>query len=588
MKLQNGKIGTGSSAAKGAWSRYRLSTLFHRFAADVCRMHFVSAYLALVFFASVPARAQIQMPGASTQASSTTSSDVRFKRKVAFDWDPIEEAKGYEVEIKLKKGSVVVLEKTTTPKWAGYLDVGQYEMRLRALDHRGVPGEWSPESDLDIVIQKSAQKLPLDHARIQSEQQDEQTVDFAWEPSEGARFYELSIVSEDNRIQKTLKVPEAKITLRLPVARSYRWSVIADAGNGYRSPSSGERDFVIFGGELRSPEIATPDNEFVRKLQWKASSRADQYLVRIWRFEAGTKSWKRMKAPESLTETSLPFQASWPGGLYRLNVKAFGEKRIPSKTANLAFRVRDGDRSPEAQFYFEIRQSIDRLIGWYGLASYLITMVHYSSSNFDQVQATSTSFDALGGTGRLGVGYLSGRGPWGGNLIVDLSGFTSEDNRTMTFASAELSAVRRTPVLVRGELRITLGLHYREQPIAKINLMNSQVASYENASVGGAQVGAEFWYSLSPKLGFQVNAQMYEGLFALKTPNGQGIEPTFQWQAGLLGSLRLTDRATGLMGYEHREVRTRYKATGPGANSNRTNDSALTGEYFNVFMEYGF
>ncbi len=90
-----------------------------------------------------------------------------YRRLVNFEWEAIEGAKNYEIELKQNKEdaqdgkSKVFTFKVKDAAWNGRLTPGKYVMRLRTRDYRGVPGEWSPPSDFNVGLDTAVLKALL-------------------------------------------------------------------------------------------------------------------------------------------------------------------------------------------------------------------------------------------------------------------------------------------------------------------------------------------------------------------------------------------------------------------------------------------
>ncbi|MBC7371141.1 MAG: hypothetical protein H7326_06230, partial [Bdellovibrionaceae bacterium] len=238
-----------------------------------------------------------------------------------------------------------------------------------------------------------------------------------------------------------------------------------------------------------------------------------------------------------------------------------------------------------------VRKSIDRVSGWYAIASYLITQINYRGESPETGGLTTTT--ALGGTGRMGAGYFTKDDKWGFLTIVDMSGFTiSGTNRT--YASVEMSGISRYISGERGETRLIGGLYYKEIPqlIGTPSMtVGSSAVDFVQTSVLGPHVGAEYWYSITPKFGVQTNGHLYYSLATMKSPNGNPVEPRISYQLGLMGSYRFNNQFTGLMGLTQRYDEVAYKAnkTGAAFQGNGEYDvTQITGSYLSFYAEYGF
>jgi hypothetical protein len=506
-----------------------------------------------------------------------------YRRSVSFEWDPIEGAETYELVIKPTGPIGPELKfNPNSNNWSGQLPPGHYEMRTRSLDRRRVPGDWAAPVTFDVNLEKMILVSPKAHFVLNAKEVQKTHMSFSWQALGGVLEYEIEIKSLDGQVSIQQKTKATTVKVDLPVAKKYSWKV---RGIGPADlVSEAESNFSIFGGALQAPAITVPINEFVRELSWSAPAFAQDYEVGVFRFSEVKKKWEKVRIERNWKNSSIVFDSSWMGGFYQLSVIAHGEMRKPSPDAVSKFRVRYGDRSASAEYAVEIKKSIDRINGWYGVASYLITVIDYKSTNLDPGNQATTKFNALGGTGRLGLGYFLQERPWGFLGIADLSGFLDNQNRNMTYASVEMNGIWRHETGLRSEFRAQIGAFYKDLPVAVANPITLAVDSYSNIAVLGTHLGMEYWYSLSPKLGLQINAHVYQSLLALSTPNGQANQPMLTTQFGFLGSYRLTRKSTGLMGYARRSDQARYTSTDPA----KTNEVSISGNYLNFFLEYGF
>ncbi|HEY1079826.1 MAG TPA: hypothetical protein VGE46_07005, partial [Bdellovibrio sp.] len=255
--------------------------------------------------------------------------------------------------------------------------------------------------------------------------------------------------------------------------------------------------------------------------------------------------------------------------------------------AKQTFNVRNGDRSPAAEYTALVRKSIDRVTGWYAIASYLLTEMQFRGVNPENNSAVA--YSAMGGTGRVGLGWFHPDTPWGFLSIIDMSGFTFK-GKTQTFASAEFNAVYRKNFGDRGELRFQVGPYYKELPETVGDPFSGQSNDLKVSSAG-PHAGVEYWFSISPKFGIQANAHMYMSLMKISTPNGEPLRPSLSTQYGFLGSYRFTPTFTGLIGYARREDKVSYNAVPSTTNfavDGDVNESTVVGNYLNIFAEWAF
>lgn len=518
-----------------------------------------------------------------------------YRRLVSFEWEVIEGASKYDVELKsTKKDGKTFKFQTTDAVWTGKLAIGNYEMKLRALDYRGVPGDWSAPSLFIVNLEPVQITSPALNANLQSPNDKETALNLAWKPVGGANNYKIQVESADGSFKKEFETDKTQLKVEVPAAQKFNWKVMAHGPGETTSDAPSESQFQVIGSALGAPVIEKPENEFVRNVKWSKPEHADKFDVTVSKLDAAKKQWVKVQEFKDVPDDNVPFDPKWEGGTYRVDLQAKGDMRKESKRTVTKFKVRKGDRSPAAEFNAEVRKSIDRINGWYGIASYLITQANHTSSLKDAPiplaageKVGTVNYSAVGGTGRLGAGYFKDNQAWGFLGILDYSGFITKEGKNTTFASTEMSAVWRTEVGDRGEFRSQMGGFYKELPVVFGAGIPGQADTnhyeYSSAAYAGPHASAEYWYSMTPKLGFQMNTHFYFSMVGMKVPNGQGVVPTLSTQFGLLGSYRFSRRFTGLMGYARREDNFSYKSTVDG-----TNTVQHSGDYLNFFAEYSF
>ncbi len=407
-------------------------------------------------------------------------------------------------------------------------------------------------------------------------------------------------------------ISDFKVVVTLPVGKKYVWSMTAlDSGN-LNSEAETVGEITVIGKKLDKPVIVTPENQFVRDVSWNQDPLAQTYAVELQKYQPASKKWQKVVQDSQFVGNKIVIDSKWPGGNYRVIVQSTGKLRPASDKSVLAFKVKNGDRSPSAEYTYVLRKSIDRINGWYGIASWFVSMINYSSS----YKGLNPKYSILGGTGRIGTGWFKEGNPWGFSGTLDISGFLKGDSEKGAFIynSLYLNSIYRKTVRDTDEFRVRSGIFYKEIPqtLADINEISSYFnsnnrslngfkgTSNQNISMLGPHFGLEYWFSLTPKLGLQVNTNWYYSMSAVKLPNnGTGFVPTLSDEYGILGSYKISQKFTGLLGLTYRKDQVKYKDESttnsfnlPSANaeysSNVNVDTSVNGFYFSLFAEYQF
>lgn len=510
------------------------------------------------------------------------------QKRVEMEWEPIVGAEFYEIEISTQ-GANPQFQKVTGTIWNGRLAPGIYQFRIRALDAKGIKSEWSSTENLSIILQAIQKEAPMDRASVTSLSDKEENIEFRWESNSDSAEYEVSIYSnekssEDKAFNETIRVRGSSLKKKLPVGRNYFWSVRAVSGGSLEDRHPFQ--LTLQGKNLDKPEIIPPASSFVRSIEWKNTPNAEAYRFVLQRQNRKSQKWETVLSGDSHKQTSIDLDQKLPGGNYRIGVSAKANLRGPSPFSLVVFKVKSGDRSPAAEETYEIRQSIDRISGWFSSASYLMTIFDYQSRNFDRSNSTLT-YSAIGGTGRFGLGYLKSPSTWGFQSIFDVSGI-NVGGATTLFMSTEANAVHRKNWGRFGEWRNILGLYYKELPDT-IGIVETQTTETDLIKALGPHYGFEYWWAVDSQFGIQFNGHAYLSALKVQTPNGQDLVMTPSWQMGVMGSYRWKPRLTALAGYAYRMDQMKYK-TLKTANStssgNSDNSLTMTGHYLNFYLEW--
>lgn len=525
----------------------------------------------------------------TSAALQAVASDI-YRRSVGFDWESVEDSKGYDIEITQAQTGKVFTFKLKDPSWSGKLPPGSFSFRVRSRDHRNVPGDWSTPNPFSVGLENVRIKFPAPQAQLKSKETAKEEIKFQWQTVPGANFYRFQLLTEDGKSieNKDLKGTDYEVTL--PVAAKYRWSVQGFASESLKSDTVSSAEFTLVGPALAAPEIQKPENEFVREVSWKKPVNAENYDYALTHFNSETKKWEKVNGAADFTDSKINFESQWPGGPWRLAVRAKSKNRISSPVSVLNFNVQNGDRSPASEYVATVRKSIDRIDGWFGTATYLISLLNYQSLvNFDST---------IGGTGKLGLGWLKENNKWGFLSTLEMSGFLA-DSKNYTYTGFEASAIYRSKMRETDELRLLSGITMKELPVlllpadALTRFQTGQATSASKASALGPHLGIEYWRSLTPKLGVQLNGKLTYSMLKMSLPeNGTALSPTLSMQYGVLGSYRKSQNLTGLMGITYREDKLAYKDS--FAEKNFTNgfgnpvEITVKGIYLSFFAEYSF
>ncbi len=527
----------------------------------------------------------------SAFAAEPDSSQQQLKRQVSLELEEVEGATSYEVELSSKATGKTSSFKMKQPLWKAAIKPGDFSLRLRSYDSRGVPGAWSEAQPFTVKLPGPALEAPVAGEIIKTGEATTHETEFKWTSISGTKNYRLEVTPEGSTTPVTELFTNNFGKITLSVAIRYTWKVIPIANSGDEGESQETPgDFTLVGKPIDTPNIEKPEDIWVLSLKWERPEFTDSFTYVMQRKDEKGQ-WQRIEMKENYSATETPLDVKYPGGAYRVAIKAVGNLREPSKVARADFKVYTGDRTPAAVEEAKLRYSLEKPTSWYFVASYLLTQVTYTGQNPQAGAGRSVTYNALGGTGRLGLGYINPTNNRGYLGIVDMSGFTIA-GQNVTYKAAELHHVWRY-TWGRNMVRPSAGLFYKELVEAQDQLLNPGVFKMLEMSYAGPHAGFDFWRPFTNKLGMQLNARMYYGLLGMRAPNGQDQQPELSYQLGIMGSYKLKPNITGFMGWAYRTDRGSYKSTAADnstsfAPAGGVQTIQIEGNFFNLLLEWGF
>ena len=541
---------------------------------------------------TLKAQLMLGLVGLCVLLTSLPAQSKEFERAVNLEFEPVEEATGYDVRIQRilpsgKKKAPVTFN-LKKPVWDATVNYGKYELSLRAYDDRGVPGDWSEAMEFVVTPPPPSLLTPKANQKIKSAQEYRYKVPFQWQPMPGAGSYELIVTDTSNGESKTYPVENAsRYDVDLDVAKTYKWKVISLLPEGIKGDSpETEQSFELIGKALESPDVDEPPSKFPQKITWDAPDHADSYTYALY-FKKKNGKWRRVESKKGIKEPQIPFNLAYPTGEYQIKVRAEGKGRVPSGLATRNFRIQGGLRTPAAVEAAQLKDSLSKPTNFYAIASYFITQMDYSGERYET--GKRSTFQGIGGTGRLGVGYKNPFKRWGTFAIIDLGGINI-DEENYTFASAEIHGTWDFNVTQFSILQVSSGLYMKELPELQGNATTG-VTGVGKAQNMGPHIGFKYWIPWNYRYGLQFNGRAYYSLLGT-APNGKEVQPSLSYQFGVLGSMKLNKEFMGYAGYAYRVDQSAYSADPDAAfssaNEGDINLIQLQGHYLNLMLEYSF
>lgn len=202
-------------------------------------------------------------------------------RWIDLEWDLIPGAREYEIELfqveedkTLPRGKY----KTDEPRWSHAVPPGRYFMRLRSIDKRGVPGEWSADTPLKVRMQNPLLLRPVPGDKVS-----DPLVNFEWGPVVGAANYQLVVRNKSKEVLHNAITPDMKNSVYLGELEEIEWAAFAlekdeEAKPMNDLPDTAFKSFSRVGGLLEAPKVSIKMDQKVY-FSWEKVRSAEVYEV---------------------------------------------------------------------------------------------------------------------------------------------------------------------------------------------------------------------------------------------------------------------------------------------------------------------
>jgi hypothetical protein len=202
-------------------------------------------------------------------------------RWIDLEWEQVQDAREYEIELFQEEEGKILPRgkyKTDAPQWSHAVPPGKYFLRLRSMDKRGVPGEWSQNIPLKVRMQNPVLLRPSASDKISDGQ-----VNFEWGAIVGASNYQLIVRNKDKDVIHNATSTEVKSSVYIEKLGDMQWTVLAhekdeDSRKPADIPDSAFKSFVRVGGLLEAPKVSVTIGEKVT-FSWDKVRSAQIYDV---------------------------------------------------------------------------------------------------------------------------------------------------------------------------------------------------------------------------------------------------------------------------------------------------------------------
>ncbi len=521
-----------------------------------------------------------------------TESVLSQTRKIVFEFDEVTDATRYDFEFR-ESGKTELVKKISQKESVVELTLpfNYYEYRQRTLDQRKVPGPWTEWEKFAVTVPELKITQPETLVKLNTKDLKTAKVLVTWVGAAGINEFDVKVIDLKTKNEiENLKTGKSSVNLSLPVAAEYEIVVktILPKNTPADLAVEAKNQFSVEAGALMKPEISSLESVYAQKISWQKDELAEFYHVSFERYSEELKKWVILFNDKNYQKNLLEFDPKWTGGKYVLKVTAKARLRKSSLAQNEKFQLAS-TRTPAAEYESLVTKAIDRVDGIFTQVSWLVTKFELSSNVFESNSVANAK--PLGGTFRAGLGYFKSDIPWGVSGFMNTSRIIL-NGENKDFASFDINGLYRKKFTYRDELRLSLGLSQKQVPVL-IGDNQTQNFNLFNADVSGPKLGFEYWYSLGPKLGVQLNynQNFYDLSPNSSAPNGKMLKLPKSFQVGLLASYQFSAKVTGLAGITHQEENYEYEARVQGfprpVVAGSMNKGSLKADYIGLMVEIG-
>ena len=202
-------------------------------------------------------------------------------RWIDIEWDKVPDAKEYEVELFLEEDGSSYSRgkfKVDSPHWSNTVFPGNYSLRIRSIDARGVPGEWTDKFPVKVKILNPTLVRPTKVEKVS-----DTFVKFEWLPVKDATGYQLIVRDGNKKVIHQSTINETSESVYIKSLGAYSWTAFALGQGEAALPKDewSEKSFITFervGGELEAPQVQTKVAKNV-ELSWRPVNDAQVYEI---------------------------------------------------------------------------------------------------------------------------------------------------------------------------------------------------------------------------------------------------------------------------------------------------------------------
>jgi len=443
-------------------------------------------------------------------------------RSITLEWDPVVDAKSYELEIKELSLNKITQKNIPESKWKGQLPMSEYQYRIRSVDDRNAFGAWTEwESFLLKLPWPKIIEPGKDQKIFTGTQQEKQTINFRWKNIDAADTYYFELRDQNKNVLKSEFTKATSLSIEVPVGYHYTWVVASLAANDPAPKIENlNQSFQVQGGALEPPVINRLMTNPYNSVVWTTIKNAEVYSVQLEKRDS-IGNWKTIKKEENWPNTSLPMIPEFGLGDFRLTLKSVSDRFQDSRLTVFDFtRSENHDQ--------QIAKSIaanDK-----GLSSLLNNKTFYFGAGLINANYQFLFQDAYSSGSSVAYDvYLGASTPL---PSLDLSLNLKWETYIFNNSGTNISPIYLTGVFERlisfyGETTVGGGLFFRENPMVASGTGSTQGGLIEAVRTAGPEFTISKKGVWNSRFSWQLNLAVDFNIIAIHTPNNENLDPSF-------------------------------------------------------------
>ncbi len=512
-------------------------------------------------------------------------------RWIDLQWEKMDKARSYEVELYQIKDdeALKIYEKVqvSDPNWSKQVDPGKYKFRLRGIDNREVPGEWSELELIDVRLPRPIYVHPLPNDVLKGLEDEEEKIIFEWKAVEGASFYVFEVWNKNGfRHQATLHTNS--LSYPIPVAQKYFWRVLPMLSENDQIPPTGEEGGVSFflqGGELKAPQVSIEESPGKMKLHWPKAFKEEKYEIEMFWLSKNSK-WTRVSHNYNYVKNALIFNLKQLSGEYRFTIRTQKEGHKESPYTFIEFEVKPDKRLRISRQRTQSTSDLKNSNPFFYSLGYEFMTIEYSGESHEKDTQLNTS---LSGQKFLAeFAYQDFYSVWKHRL--NLEAMTVKklgDSKQLFEVDYLLGQVKRWS---HSYVEVFGGLFYRDNLFIEADRFSNQLV-FNAIPTLGPMLAVRPMYVLNRRFDLGLDLKAFYNSYATKTPSSEAIEPTLSYKARIALTYHYREETTWTLFSGLYMDNVSYKARTSGdsiASPGSMNNSNSSGMSFGLMMNSFF